>query len=79
MEELGTRNPGLETVLKENEMNKLIEFLKAAWVELKKVSWPSQKEVIASTVVVVLVSLLLMLYIGVLDLLLSKLVKIIFG
>jgi preprotein translocase subunit SecE len=60
-------------------MNKLIEFLKAAWVELKKVSWPGRKEVIASTIVVLLVTILLMIYIGTIDILLAKAVKLIFG
>ena len=60
-------------------MKKLIEFLKAAWVELKKVSWPGRKEIIASTVVVVIVGFLLMLYIGIIDFLLAKAVKFIFG
>lgn len=60
-------------------MKKLIEFLKAAWVELKKVSWPGKKEIIASTVVVVIVGFLLMLYIGLIDFLLAKAVKFIFG
>jgi preprotein translocase subunit SecE len=60
-------------------MKKLIEFLKAAWVELKKVSWPGRKEIIASTVVVVIVGFLLMLYIGLIDFLLAKAVKFIFG
>lgn len=60
-------------------MKKLIQFLKDAWVELKKVSWPGRKEIIASTVVVVIVGFLLMLYIGIIDFLLSKAVKFIFG
>ncbi len=60
-------------------MKKLIDFLKAAWVELKKVSWPDRKTIIASTIVVVIVGFLLMFYIGVIDFLLSKAVKFIFG
>jgi len=60
-------------------MQKLIKFLRTAWLELKKVTWPGKKEILASTVVVVIVAVLLMVYLGLVDLLLSKLVKIIFG
>jgi len=63
----------------EQKMKKLIEFLKEVWRELKNVTWPGRKEIIASTVVVVLVTVLLMIYLGVIDFSLAKLVKIIFG
>ncbi len=60
-------------------MKKLIEFLKNAWLELKKVAWPGKKEIIASTLIVVIVTIILMIYLGVIDFLLTKAVKIIFG
>ncbi|MEI7543135.1 MAG: preprotein translocase subunit SecE [bacterium] len=60
-------------------MNKLIQFLKEAWRELKNVTWPGRKEIVASTVIVVLVTLLLMIYLGVIDFALAKLVKLIFA
>ena len=60
-------------------MNKLITFLRTAWLELKKVTWPGRKEILASTAIVVIVAIILMLYLGTLDFLLSKLVKFIFG
>jgi preprotein translocase subunit SecE len=60
-------------------MKKLIEFLKNAWLELKKVSWPGRREIIASTLVVVIVTIILMIYLGLIDFLLTKAVKIIFG
>ena len=60
-------------------MQKLIQFVKDAWRELKNVTWPGRKEIIASTVIVVLVTLLLMIYLGVIDFALAKLVKLIFA
>ncbi len=48
-------------------MKKLIQFLKEARVELKKVSWPTRKEVIASTTLVIVVSVLAGLFLGALD------------
>ena len=60
-------------------MQKFIQFVKEAWRELKNVTWPGRKEIIASTVIVVLVTLLLMIYLGVIDFALAKLVKLIFA
>jgi preprotein translocase subunit SecE len=60
-------------------MQKIREFLLASWRELKNVTWPGRKEIIASTVIVVLVTVLLMVYLGIIDFTLAKLVKIIFG
>ncbi|MEI7640334.1 MAG: preprotein translocase subunit SecE [bacterium] len=59
-------------------MNKLIEFFKVAWLELKKVTWPGRKEILASTLVVMLVGVFFMLYIGLIDFALTKLVKFLF-
>lgn len=60
-------------------MQKLIQFVKDALRELKNVTWPGRKEIVASTVIVVLVTLLLMIYLGVIDFVLAKLVKLIFA
>ena len=60
-------------------MQKFIQFVKEAWRELKNVTWPGRKEIVASTVIVVLVTLLLMIYLGVIDFALAKLVKLIFA
>ena len=46
--------------------------------ELKRVTWPSQKEVYATTVVVILTSLCLGMYLFVLDLGLNNIVQWIF-
>jgi len=47
--------------------------------ELKRVTWPSQKEVYATTVVVIVTSLVFGLYLFVLDLGLNNLVQWIFS
>lgn len=59
-------------------MQKIINFIKVSWQELQKVTWPSKKEIFASTLIVIIVSLFLMFYIGIVDFILSKVVKIIF-
>jgi len=51
-----------------------IEVMDASKVidELKKVSWPSRRETMRLTLVVVGVSLIIGLYIGIIDILLTK-------
>jgi preprotein translocase subunit SecE len=60
-------------------MQKIRDFLLASWRELKNVTWPGKKEIIASTLVVLIVTVLLMIYLGIIDFALGKLIKIIFG
>jgi len=64
-------------------MEKIKEFWKAAKeffrevrVELKKVTWPSRKETIASTSVVLITVILVGFFLGIVDLGLSRLIKI---
>ncbi len=52
-------------------MKKIINFVKEARVELKKVSWPSREQTIKYTIIVIGVSLATALFLGVLDLLFS--------
>ena len=54
-------------------------FLSEVRNELKRVTWPSQKEVYATTVVVILVSLFFGIYLWLLDLGLGRVVAWIFG
>jgi len=64
-------------------MERIKEFWKAAnqffrevRVELKKVTWPSRKETIASTSVVLITVILIGFFLGIVDLGLSRLIKI---
>ena len=54
-------------------------FLSEVRNELKRVTWPSQKEVYATTVVVILVSLFFGVYLWLLDLGLGRLLAWILG
>ena len=38
----------------------VIEFVKESWQELKKVTWPGRKEILASSAVVVVVAVIFM-------------------
>jgi preprotein translocase subunit SecE len=52
-------------------------FLREVRVEMKKVTWPSRKEVIGSTMVVIVASFLVAFFLGFMDLVLQKLLGLI--
>jgi preprotein translocase subunit SecE len=52
------------------------QFFREVRVELKKVTWPSRKETIASTSVVLITVFLVSFFLGIVDLGLSRLIKI---
>jgi preprotein translocase subunit SecE len=54
-------------------------FLSEVRNELKRVTWPSRKEVYATTVVVILTSIFFGLYLGALDIIFDRTVRWIFG
>lgn len=58
-------------------MTKPIHFLSEVRDELKKVIWPTRKDVIRLTGIVISISLIVALYIGGLDALFTKLTEII--
>ncbi len=53
------------------------QFIREVRVELKKISWPLRKETIASTSVVVIIVLIVASFLGVVDVVLSRIVKLI--
>ena len=54
---------------------KVTQFLREVKVEIKKVVWPTRKELIASTAVVLLVTFIVAAYLGLVDLVLSRAVE----
>jgi preprotein translocase subunit SecE len=57
--------------------NTIKKFIQEAIIELKKVSWTGRKELIESTWIVLVSSIVLGVYIGVIDLGLSRLLALI--
>lgn len=53
-------------------MNKVIQFFKDSYGELRKVIWPSRDSVIASTKVVLFSTIAVALFLGVVDFLLVR-------
>ena len=60
-------------------LQKIIQFLNEAKAELKKVTWPSPKQTLASTAVVIIIVFIIAIYLGIVDYGLAKLVKFILG
>ncbi len=56
-----------------------VQFLREAKVELKKVTWPTPKEALGSTSVVIVVVVIVSVFLGFVDLGLTKLVKMVLG
>jgi len=57
----------------------VIHFLREARLELKKVKWPTRKELTASTVMVLFLVLAIALYLGLIDTGLMRIMKLIVG
>ncbi len=57
-------------------MEKIKEFFREVKVEMKKVVYPSREELIGSTWVVIVTAIVISVFLGIVDLGLSKLVRI---
>lgn len=55
------------------------DFLGNVKAELKKVTWPSKKDTYASTTVVIVLVLLCAVFLGGVDIILSRLIRLILG
>ncbi|VAX21619.1 hypothetical protein MNBD_NITROSPINAE01-1862 [hydrothermal vent metagenome] len=56
------------------QIRKFSQYLKEVKIETKKVTFPSRKDTIATTIAVLVVVMLIGFYLGVVDFILSKLV-----
>ncbi len=56
-------------------MSKVIQFIKEAREELKKVDWPSRQKTINYTIAVIQLSLAVAFFLGVLDLIFSSVIE----
>jgi preprotein translocase subunit SecE len=54
-----------------------MQFLREVRVELRKVTWPSRKQTVGSTVVVIVLVLIISAFLGVVDFGLSSLVQVV--
>jgi preprotein translocase subunit SecE len=59
-------------------MNKIVQFFKDSYAELRKVVWPSKEDVIASTKVVIVSTIVMALVLGLIDFILVAGIDVIF-
>lgn len=64
---------------KKGRIKRLIQFLKDVRSELKKVTWPSRREVISTTIVVIIATIFFGFFLYAMDLIFSWVVKNIRG
>ena len=58
-------------------IDKWLQFLREVKVELKKVVWPSRKQTIGSTVVVLILTVIISVFLGIIDIGLSSLIRLV--
>ncbi|MBW1958485.1 MAG: preprotein translocase subunit SecE [Deltaproteobacteria bacterium] len=58
-------------------INKGIQFLREVKVELKKVVWPTRKQTLSSTIVVIILTVIIACFLGMADLGLSSLIRVV--
>ena len=58
---------------------KIIRFLKEAKIELKKVTWPTPRQTLASTSVVIIVVIIVSIYLGIVDFAVAKAIRLVLG
>ena len=60
-----------------NFVQKSVQFLREVKIELKKVTWPSRKQTMGSTVVVIILVMIISLFLGMVDFGLSSLIRVV--
>ena len=60
-----------------NIFQKGIQFLREVKVELKKVTWPTRKQTIGSTLVAIVLVMIISLFLGVVDMSLTSLIQLV--
>lgn len=64
--------------MKLNFINKIKDFLKEVKAEMKKVTWPSKRDVGGTTLVTIIATLLLAFYLYIADILFTFMIRIIY-
>ncbi len=81
----GKRSDGVKRTVKKREdsgppwWERTRQYLREVSYELRKVVWPSRKETIGTTSVVLMLVLLSSVYLGIVDLILSRFIRLLLG
>ncbi len=73
----GTKTLHLQDKEKNSYLDRVLQFLREVKIELKKVTWPSRKQAVGSTVVVIILVVIISLFLGVVDIGLSSLIRVV--
>ncbi|MDM8526353.1 preprotein translocase subunit SecE [Desulfococcaceae bacterium HSG8] len=68
---------GKRSLFSTGYLGKGLQFLREVKAELKKVTWPSRKQTIGSTVVVIILVMIISFFLGVVDIGLNSLVRLV--
>ena len=60
-------------------IGKTNEFLANVKAELKKVTWPTRKDTYSSTMVVIVLVIISAIFLGVVDIVLTRLIRLVLG
>jgi preprotein translocase subunit SecE len=62
----------------DNVFTRAVQFLREVKIELKKVTWPSRKQTMGSTLVVIVLIIIISLFLGIVDMGLSTVIRAVF-
>jgi preprotein translocase subunit SecE len=63
----------------DNLFTRAVQFLREVKIELKKVTWPTRKQTMGSTLVVIVLVMIISVFLGIVDMGLSALVRVVFN
>jgi len=72
-----TKNVPASAMQKKNYLNIASQFLREVMMELKKVTWPSRKQTTGSTLVMIILVIMVSLFLGMVDIGLSSLIRVV--
>lgn len=71
------KNVPASAMQKKNYLNIASQFLREVIMELKKVTWPSRKQTTGSTLVMIILVIMVSLFLGMIDIGLSSLIRVV--
>lgn len=74
---VSSRSVSISGKKRKNYLESGVQFLREVWIELKKVTWPSRKQTVGSTVVMIILVMIISLFLGMVDMGLSRLIQVI--
>jgi preprotein translocase subunit SecE len=62
----------------DNAFTRALQFLREVKIELKKVTWPARKQTVGSTLVVIVLVIIISVFLGIVDIGLSTVIRAVF-